>query len=158
MATWQPSQTVENSEVVGRQIRRNVSSDASISIAEVEIGDFFDSRTEKDLSFDRLGPGAAIKKVKKDITDIVDDDLLKEGRPERFVGWCALHSNKWKFKYLNREFYPDPTFNDDGSARNYVHTQLSRDGYREKGKAYSLAISLFHQINKNNGWIENPIR
>ena len=143
--------------MIGRQMRRATSFGGKISIDDVEIEDFFDGMVDEDLSFDGLGQGSTIKKVKKEITNIADADLLSEQSSKKFVGWCASHASKWKFRFFDGHFYSAPTHNNDGTVRNPYHINLSRDGYRQKGRAYALATTLYQRANMK-GWIEHPVR
>lgn len=155
MSVWYPDESgVHENETVGRRIFRTSPSTRTSDedgLPEIGMKDFHDSRLENDLSFDRLGQPNPSKDTLRVITKIADEDAEGISAAASFEGWATILIKKLKLPGWEPSWLPTPTKNEKGDFVNQWHTDLSREGFRNKRLAYMLAITLNHEFNLKGG-------
>jgi hypothetical protein len=108
------------------------------SNTEIRLDVFLDDRYEEDLSFDRLGVRKVEAKIVDFLTPLAHNVGARRVPPKPFAGWLGIAVSELR----NLLVLPDPI---DG---NPYHALLSRDGYRNKYLAETLAYRLCYHAHK----------
>ena len=128
---WKPNKSeIKKSEILGRRVYKSPVLDND---NRLRVDHFFDTRTENDLSVDRLGEGSVIKKV----TVLVAKKAGDANPEQTFFGWAGL-----KAKSLTVPAKTALTLLATPKIDNDYHGDISREDFRKDAAAYSLAIRL----------------
>ena len=135
---WTPDpDEVKPSESIGRRVFGKgwlAGPDAKGPQGYFKITIFMDSRLDQDLSFDRLGETGVDKRVTRFLTPLGVDQGQTLTPPKEFSGWAAISMARLDFATVR----PTPT----DEPCNPFHADLSREGFREKVQAETLAFRL----------------
>lgn len=128
---------VGEKEILGRRVftdRPFVGGGGRVPEGCFNLDIFFDTRLDDNLSFDRLGEGSPVKAVRKYLTPLADAEAALMRPPRPFSGWAPISMKQLTFITV----IPDPR----EDPYNPYHAELSRDLYRAKAQAETLAFRL----------------
>ena len=155
MPIWYPPPEVDEKELIGRRLLDRAGKERSTSEDGrplYDVGDFYDTRLEDDLSVDRLGNPNPTLDTLREITKLADQEA---GRPESnrvFIGWATIRVQKLRFPGWDAKVIASPTLREDGTVENHWHADIKRDGFREKAHAYALAATLQQTFMRKGGY------
>ncbi len=160
MPIWYPPEEIGQKELVGRRLLDNPDTTRSTDNDGrplLKITDFHESRPGDDLSVDRLGDPNPNRDTLRAITCVADADATNRNPARAFNGWATIRVQNFRFTGWVAELAATPTRSEDGTIENHWHADVSRDGFREKAQAYTLAVTLQHLFELKGGY-ESPVR
>ena len=135
---WTPDRDeVKPSETIGRRVFGKgwlAGPGAKVPQGFFKLTVFMEKRPEDDLSFDRLGETGVDKRVTRFLTPLGADHGQTLAPPKEFSGWAAIPMARLDFATVR----PSPT----DKPYNPFHADLSRERYRERDRAETLAFRL----------------
>lgn len=156
MAVWRPPRVVGQREVVGRRLLNDVGElrpENDNGEPKLTFKDFHETRPDEDLSVDRLGDPNPSRGTLTAITTVADEEVAETKRPQSFLGWATIRVKDFSFPGWIAEIEARPTFRSDGSQKNRWHAEVNRDGYRDRGQSYALAITLQHTFERKGSYV-----
>src|SRR5262245_2230266 len=137
-----PTDLIGDNEIIGRHIFGDRLWEGELSQGErrrLRVEHFQDSRSEIDLSVDRLGRGNVDRKVMGYVGRLASASGRGRTPPQTFHGWAGLRVKAFRsaFKGVS-DIHPKPI----DSPPNPFHAEISRAQFRSKVHAYTLAVTL----------------
>lgn len=160
MAKWSPNPaSIDQAEVIGRRIFSDAIWDGPLDQGKprtFRLDHFMETRSEEDVSVDRLGLNAADGLAKRMLTTLADKNAASRGKP--FNGWAACRCKDMTLMgaSLAEKIYPDPLPNAKypEEAPNPYHAQISRGEDRHKTNLLGLAMLMREMFSKKGHWVE----
>jgi hypothetical protein len=118
---------------------------------------FVDTRLHLDLSVDRLGAGNVENNRLRYLTQLGDVEGGTRQRPTTFEGWAAVLLQDLKFPGWNTDVRPVPVTGGNGVPANEFHSEISREGFRQKAQSYTFATMMADRFSRKGRYV-SPIR
>lgn len=131
---WQPDpDVVSEKEILGR---RTFGDNITKPDGQFRMTVFLDTRYDEDLSLDRMG----MKTVDPEVTVFLTPQCHAHGKTQskRFAGWAAIR----KKVLTGLDVRPNAQLETADHPANPYHADLSRNGYRDRRQAETLAFRL----------------
>jgi len=157
---WYPPPEVDEKELIGRRLLDRVGKERATSEDGrplYDVDDFYDTRLVHDLSADRLGNPNATPDTLREVTKLADQEATRPESNRVFIGWATIRVRNLQFRGWTARVIASPTLREDGTVENPWHADISRDGFREKAQAYTLALTL-QQTFTRRGEYQAPSR
>ena len=159
MPIWYPPPEIGEKELVGRRLLDKTGAERPTDKDGrplSEVGDFYETRAEDDLSVDRLGDPNPSQDTLRAITSLADMDALRPETKRIFIGWATIRVQNFRFTGWVAKVIATPTMREDGTVENPWHADVDRGVFREKPQAYTFAVTLQHTFERK-GTFEPPI-
>ena len=160
MPIWYPPPEIGEKELVGRRLLDKAGTERPTDQDGrplSEIGDFYETRAKDDLSVDRLGDPNPAQDTLRAITSLADKDASRPETNRIFNGWATIRVQNFRFPRWVAQITVTPTMHEGGTVENPWHADVNRDGFREKGQAYTFAVTLQHTFERKGAY-EPPNR